>query len=220
MPEGITRALPKHIRIAERLTRDIAAGRLADGARLAPERDMAAELGIAVGTLRRALALLTERGMLERRQGSGNYVQRQRNDRSIYALFRLELIGGGGLPSAQLMSREVQGGVATFRRLRLLDDVPIAVEEIVYRGPNAEAFVDGDLSEALYESYRDRAGVTIARIEDRVSAAAFPDWSPLSPGATAGYVERRGWTDDTTEVEASSTWFDTSRATYVSRGGT
>ena len=41
------------------LIRDIAAGRLSEGERLPPEREMAAELGIAVGTLRQALADLT-----------------------------------------------------------------------------------------------------------------------------------------------------------------
>jgi len=47
--------LPKYIQISERLIREIAAGHIADGARLPPEREMAADLGIAVGTLRKAL---------------------------------------------------------------------------------------------------------------------------------------------------------------------
>ncbi|MEL6700823.1 MAG: GntR family transcriptional regulator, partial [Pseudomonadota bacterium] len=66
--------LPKHLQIGEMLVREIASGRLADGARLPSERQMASELNVAVGTLRRALDDLTERGLLERVQGSGNYV--------------------------------------------------------------------------------------------------------------------------------------------------
>ena len=62
-------ALPLHMQITELIIRDIAAGRLVDGERLAPERDMAESFGIAVSTLRKALASLQEKGLLERVQG-------------------------------------------------------------------------------------------------------------------------------------------------------
>ena len=55
-------ALPLYVQISELLIRDIAAGRLIDGERLPPEREMAEELGISIGTLRKALADLTQKG--------------------------------------------------------------------------------------------------------------------------------------------------------------
>ena len=94
------RPLPRWVQVSERMIREIGAGRLAHGARLPPEREMAADLGIAVGTLRKALADLEGKGLLERRQGSGNYVRRLAGLAGIYSLFRLELVGGGGLPTA------------------------------------------------------------------------------------------------------------------------
>ncbi len=60
-----------YLQIAETLVRDIAAGTLIDGEKLPPERDMAKDLGIAVGTLRKTLSELESRGLLERIQGSG-----------------------------------------------------------------------------------------------------------------------------------------------------
>ena len=51
-------ALPIYLRIAEGLTRYIAAGRLGVGERLPPERAMAADLGVTVSTLRKALRVL------------------------------------------------------------------------------------------------------------------------------------------------------------------
>jgi len=54
-------SLPIYVQITELLVRDIAAGRLIDGEKLPPERDMAEELGIAVGTLRKALAELQKK---------------------------------------------------------------------------------------------------------------------------------------------------------------
>jgi len=68
-----SQALPKYIQVSEMLIREIAAGHLSDGARLPPERDMAVGLDISVGTLRKALADLEDKGMLERVQGSGNF---------------------------------------------------------------------------------------------------------------------------------------------------
>ena len=51
-------SLPVYLQISERLIREIGAGRLPDGARLPPEREMAASFSISVGTLRKALAEL------------------------------------------------------------------------------------------------------------------------------------------------------------------
>ena len=68
-------ALPIYMQTAEMLIREIASGRLIDGERLPPERNMAADLGIAVGTLRKALDDLSAKGLLERVHGSGNYIR-------------------------------------------------------------------------------------------------------------------------------------------------
>ena len=97
-------ALPVFIQIAELLIRDIAAGRLIEGERLPPEREMAAELNVSVGTLRKSLSELEQKGMLERIQGSGNYIRETGTQNSVYAMFRLELPEGGGLPRADILS--------------------------------------------------------------------------------------------------------------------
>ena len=55
-------ALPIYQQVSELLIREIAAGRLLDGQRLPPERAMAAEHGVTVRTLRKALAELLEAG--------------------------------------------------------------------------------------------------------------------------------------------------------------
>ncbi|RZO30955.1 MAG: GntR family transcriptional regulator, partial [SAR116 cluster bacterium] len=99
-------ALPVYIQIAELVARQIEAGLLAEGQRLPPEREMARQHGVAVGTLRKSLARLTEMGHLDRRQGSGNYIRRSDGAASLYSLFRLERPDGGGLPSARLLSCE------------------------------------------------------------------------------------------------------------------
>ena len=225
--------LPKYVRTAEMLIREIAAGRLVGGERLPPEREMAAELGLAVGTLRRALADLERRGLLFRVQGSGNYVRTDGKAAGLYALFRLELIEGGGLPTAEVLSvarRQKPEDAPEFgpseeahriRRLRRLDDVPAALEEIWLDAARAERVRSSDLNESLYLYYRQALGIWIARAVDRVGAAPVPGWAepPFEsrPGATVGYVERVAEDQEGAPVEFSRTWFDTAVARYVAR---
>jgi GntR family transcriptional regulator len=225
--------LPVHMQISEMLIREISAGRLADGARLPPERDMAASLGIAVGTLRRALADLTEKGMLDRIQGSGNYVRARADVTGVYAFFRLEKIEGGGLPTAEVLSVErlaKPSDLPAFgsapdahriRRLRRLDGQPAAVEEIWLDGSRAERLACEDLSESLYLHYRLALGFSVARAEDRIAVAPSPDWKPAefapSPGVVVGFIERTAWAGDGESVEYSRTWFDPGAARYVTR---
>jgi DNA-binding FadR family transcriptional regulator len=60
--------------VAERLLADIAAGRLAPGERLPSERDLARHLGVGRASVREALAVLQNEGVLETRPGSGSFV--------------------------------------------------------------------------------------------------------------------------------------------------
>ncbi|MEM7440616.1 MAG: GntR family transcriptional regulator [Pseudomonadota bacterium] len=152
-------SLPIYLQIAEMLIREVSSGRLIDGEKLPPERDMAADLGIAVGTLRKALVDLEEKGFLDRRHGSGNYIRHNPEAAGIYALFRLELIAGGGLPTAQILSTErlqkpadlpefgTSNDAHRIRRLRFLSDIPCAMEEIWLDGKWAQDIRKDDLSE-------------------------------------------------------------------------
>ena len=226
-------SLPVYLRIAELVSRQIDAGILNDGDRLPPERDMADAHGVSVGTLRKALARLTDMGCLERRQGSGNYIRQTDKSGAIYTMFRLERPSGGGLPSARLISVSTlkppaairpfaaAGRAHRFRRLRFLDEVPVALEEIWL-----DALLAGDLpkdriSDSLYKFYGEELGLWITRTEDRVSVATVPGWTigefPLPAGTAAGYVERRGWSQGGAWAEYSRTWFDPATARFVAR---
>ncbi|MDE0783710.1 MAG: GntR family transcriptional regulator, partial [Planktomarina sp.] len=101
-------ALPRFVQISEFLVREIAAGRLLDGERLVPERQMAKSFNVSVGTIRKSLKELQKLGLLESIQGSGNYIRKNQIDGSVYAMFRLELLKGGGLPRADVLDVSLQ----------------------------------------------------------------------------------------------------------------
>ena len=225
-------SLPKWQQISEMLIREIAAGHLADGARLPPERDMAAELGIAVGTLRKSLAELEAQGLLERIHGSGNYVRAGQAD-SVYAFFRLERVTGGGLPTARVLSvdRIVKPGdlppfgttadAHRIRRLRMLDGEPAALEEIWLDGDYVASIAPSDLSESLYLFYKQRLGLRITRIEDQIGVDRVPDWPAsgfeVKPGHPCGWIQRLSWDQDGARAEVSRTWFDNNKVRYINR---
>lgn len=226
-------ALPLYVQISELLIRDIAAGRLADGARLPPERRLAEDLSITVRTLRKALAILAEKGLLERRQGSGNYIRSNPQVQSVYSMFRLELAdGGGGLPTARLLEVEeidkpadlppfgTASRATRIRRLRLLNRQPVAVEEI-WLDAGAGRLRRAQISDSLYHSYQQQLGFWITRAEDRVGLAPVPGWAPGDfgppPGAPCPHVRRLSWAQAPAPVEFSRSWFDAARADYVQR---
>ncbi|AKP00111.1 Transcriptional regulator (plasmid) [Marinovum algicola DG 898] len=226
-----TQALPLYLQISEVLLRDIAAGRLVDGQRLPPERDMARQHATSVTTLRKALAELESKGLLERIQGSGNYI-RAGQGKAIpgeYSMFRLELRTGGGLPTTQLIAvdalrKDHDWGTASeasrVRRLRFIDGRPVAVEEI-WLDADSGRVEAAQLSDSLYRYYRLRLGLWITRAEDRVTIDRVPDWAPAAfgpaPGSVTGYIERYSWGRGSEPVEFSRTWFDTGSAHYVQR---
>lgn len=226
-------SLPIYMQTAEMLIREVASGRLIDGEKLPPERDMAADLGIAVGTLRKALDDLETKGFLERVHGSGNYIRHNPDAAGVYAFFRLELLEGGGLPTADILSAkrlQKPPDLPSFghsdhahriRRLRRLSGLASAMEEIWLDGKWAETIRPKDLSDSLYYYYQRSLGLLIARVEDKVGVAPLPDWSlpdiGSTPGEMVGFVERMSRSTDGDVVEYSRTWFNPDRVRYVAR---
>jgi GntR family transcriptional regulator len=195
-PTPIPAPCPPILRIAEHLTIEIGTGRLSSGDRLPTERSLAARYGVSMMTLRKALSVVTERGLIERRHGSGNYVLGGKQNVGTYALFRLEAVpDGGGLPTAELISFDqlpkpltspisAAPDATRIRRLRSLDDTPVAVEEI-WLDPRYGPLRPEHLSESLYKTYADRLGSASLHAEDRVSAP------PCRPGPPKHCVVHR-----------------------------
>jgi GntR family transcriptional regulator len=225
---------PKYVQVSELLIREINAGHWREGERLPVEAELAVELKVAVGTLRKALALLEDEGMLERRQGSGTYVKRPPEE-AVYQLFRLELLNGGGTPHAETLSvvREKNSEVAQIfelprstwfwriERKRFLNETPIAAEEMWIRASHAKTLTVESLDESLYRHYRNHFGFWISHVEDRIRVAKANEWSASllnkKTGDPLGWIERISWSNEERIEEYSRTWFDSDVCHYVSR---
>jgi GntR family transcriptional regulator len=63
-----------YMRVAEDIAARIASGELKPGARLRAERDLAEHYEVSYGTLRRAMEVLRERGLITTVHGRGTFV--------------------------------------------------------------------------------------------------------------------------------------------------
>ena len=219
--------------ITEMLVHEIKTGVLPDGEKLPAERKMAERLNISVGTLRKALSKLENLGLLHRVQGSGNYIHQEPDADNVYALFRLELEDGPAIPGAQLLSVRRLNKPADipfigkhrhafrFRRIRQLNGVDSALEEIWLDGRFATRISADQVDISLYRFYRDYLGFRITRAEDRVSVARLPDWTPesltLSTPEVWGFIERQSRDQDGELAEFSRTWFNPDHVRFVTR---
>lgn len=229
----VKNALPVYVQISEMLIRDINAGHYLEGARLPPERQMATELEVSVTTLRKALDDMAQKGMLEKKQGSGNYIKNRKTLESVYSFFRVELIAGGGLPTAELLALDRAIKPAHFptfgdsdeafriRRLRRLSGHPAVLEEIWLDGDQSAQINPWDLSESLYLFYRKSLNLWITEAEDQLGLAAVPDWSPRNfgpvPGENCLCTQRLSRSQSGATVEFSLNWIDTKVARYIAR---
>lgn len=73
-PTDLPGAEPIYVRLANRIEADIRDGALAPGDKLPPQRDLAYDLGVTIGTVGRAYALARERGLVAGEVGRGTYV--------------------------------------------------------------------------------------------------------------------------------------------------
>lgn len=96
--------LPLYQQLADLLSREIASGGLAEGARVPSEPELARRHRIGRPTVRQATELLVQRGLLERRRGSGTFVRSTPRRVDLFSL-------GGTLSSFR------EGGLTLTTRL-------------------------------------------------------------------------------------------------------
>lgn len=80
-PDRASLSLPIYKSLADQLAEAILEGRIPDGARLLPQRQLASELDVSVQTVSRAYEELSRRSLLSGEAGRGTFVRRPKVDR-------------------------------------------------------------------------------------------------------------------------------------------
>lgn len=229
---------PLYARAEAELRAHIAGGRWKPGTPLPTEPALAAELGISQGTLRRALAALERQRLIERRQGVGTYVAEATSERALFHFFRAQAPDGSrptptsrveefvSRPSepaeAALLGIASGEPVYVLRRLRLVSGKPAIAESIVIPAlcfPGFKLPLGVELTDELYVLYQRRHGITVTRVEERLTAIASPPDITAALGCHAGApllrIERVAFDLLNRAVELRWSWMETERLRYA-----
>ncbi len=201
----------RYAALAAALRARVVAGEWPAGTALPAEQTLAAEHGVALGTLRRALELLAGQGLIERIHGRGTFVRGGLSGAPMMRFFRFGE-GTGEVPSSRIVSRQslptpaavaLRLGIARgetalrLQRVRSLGGQPCLYEEIWLRADLFQALAEGDPSEwgdLLYPAFASRCRVHVHRTVDEIGfgmlTAAQARHLALSPGHPCARVTR------------------------------
>ena len=198
---------PLYRQVKDVLMRRIADGVWAAGNALPSEPDIAADLGVSHGTVRKALDELAAENLVVRRQGKGTFVARPDEERLLFQFFKLIPDSGerrfpdsrvlgvaareADAAAARVLGLKKGARVIVIERVRTLAETVCIVERItlpraLFPGLEKRGIAGQDLPNNLYELYRAEFGVTIARATERLKAIAATRREAKHLGVAAG----------------------------------
>lgn len=176
-------------KLALALRERIVQGEWAPGDLIPAETALAQSYGVALGTIRQALSLLVEDGVLQRRHGKGTFVTKGVDGASMMRFFRFRGVDDGAslTPQSRILTSRLRNAnaqeahtlgiapssqVLQFERLRSLNAEPCLLETIVLPLPLFGALAESDTDtwdDLLYPMYQQRCGVVIQKTQDSLS---------------------------------------------------
>jgi len=197
--------IPLYEQVKRQISDRILRGTWPPGTVLPGESQLARDFGIAVGTVRRALADLTAEGLLMRRRKTGTVVTGRSPDHSLrffFQYFRLHGADGSLLRSKpEILAYEIDkatpaerdrlqlaagASVVRLHRVRRVDGRPAMHERMIMAAARLPDFPPADaLPELLYLYLLDRYGIRISAIRESLTAemATEEDLAIFGPDA-------------------------------------
>jgi GntR family transcriptional regulator len=181
---------PLYRQAKDALVQRIAEGQWQPGQIIPSEFEIAADLGVSQGTVRKALDEMTAENLLVRRQGRGTFVARHDNERILFQFFKLTPGDGKRrFPESRILDvRVVRASpeactrlglapgdkVIQIERVRSLEGIICIAEGMVLPQALFPGLERRELPNNLYELYATEFGVTVARASERLKAIAAP----------------------------------------------
>jgi GntR family transcriptional regulator len=229
---------PLYRLVKSALLRAIESGQYPAGAALPSETELAAALGVSVGTLRHATDDLVAEHILVRRQGRGTFVAVHNADRFMFQFFHVERSDGlrhrpqvellaferirmeeepaqalglkTGEPAIQIDNRLLlQGKAVIHDRLTL--------PALLFKGLTEKRF--RERKSTIYHLYQTEFGITVTRAREHARAAiadrGIVRLLGVAPGAPVMVVRRTALTFGDKPVEYRVSTIDTAQHEYV-----
>ncbi|MBA3605529.1 MAG: GntR family transcriptional regulator [Acidimicrobiia bacterium] len=203
--DGRAAAQPRYEQVKSALIVLIESGTYRPGSRLPSERNLSASFSVSRLTVRRALSSLVDEGLVARTDGRGWFVATRHVSEPPNRLLGFTAMAHlrGFRPSSRPISHttrparmdeanvlEVAPGasVVVVARLRLLDDVPIAVDRVVIPAARAPWAVTADLKDASLHAMMESNGNIPSQSQFEVSVYEADD----EVASLLGVEPRRG----------------------------
>jgi len=220
---------PLYLQARDTLMRQIAEGTLQPGDFLPSEQQLAATLGISVGTVRKATEELVAQGILDRQHGRGTQIVPHTSDRSRFRFFRfIHPDGRQARLTARLLTRKIQNPnreeqhrlaldkndqVIIITRIRSENGVPLVFERICIPASRFEKLSiesDRDMIEEIYVLYQKQCGEMVRATEDQVTIdlvpAAVGKELNVAAGSPVLLVKRAAMSLSSEPIEFRQSW--------------
>ena len=201
MPEALG-FRPLYRQVKAIFVRRLVDGVWAPGAVLPSEGQLAAEIGVSQGTVRKALDELAAENLVVRRQGRGTFVAEHDERRILFQFFKLAPDQGAprfpdsvvlstatGLADAgerEALDLAESDSVIRIRRLRSFGETPLIIETLSLPQKLFPGLEAGPIPNNLYSLYAGHYGVTIAHARERLKAIALTAEDAAVLGVAAG----------------------------------
>ena len=220
---------PLYLQARDLLVRRIVEGIWKPGDYLPSETQLAANLGVSIGTIRKATEELVGQGLLERQHGRGTQVVPHSSARSRFRFLRFVYPDGQPVrPVAHLIDQQVEAATESDRsklglsegsdvlvliRVRSEEGRPLIYERIALPAAsfNELRLEPGrDMLEEIYVLYQTRCGATVMRAVDEVQPdAATPIIAAAlgcAPGTPLLLVRRTAFSLTGAPIEFRQSW--------------
>ena len=217
-------SLPLYLQIKEMLVAKISGGEWLPSDVIPSELQLAQELGVSQGTVRKAITELVENNVLVRKQGRGTFVANHDTQRALFHFFHIVNDEGVKvLPNSRTLScrrkratrieasrLQLSGGssVVSIERVRELEGKATIVEIITLPADPFGNLIKPkacDLPNMLYELYEKQFGMTVHTAEEKLRAITAPKRSAsllnVPEGSPLLEIERIALSLDRTPIE-------------------
>lgn len=215
--------VPLYYQLADVLRNRITSGEFNVGQQLPSERDLMSTFTISRNTVRDAIDVLVQEGLVERSHGKGMFVSspqlklglsrmtsftedmRERNLRPSSQLIKAEVIYPPEAIAHELQLLEGEK-VLYLERLRLADDLPMAINLSYFPFSQYPALLDEEsYNGSMYQILEEKYQVHIAHAEQTVKAAVATqqqaDWLKIAKGDPILVIAGTAYSSDDVPVE-------------------
>ncbi len=178
--------IPAYIQLKDILTDKIRKKELLPGDPLLSERDLAIKTNLSRMTVRQTFKALESEGLIHRETGRGTFVSRPSFEQKDIMSFTELVKSKGASPASRVLCFEIKdpdeniralfdirekNSFFHFKRLRLADLDPLAIEEIYIPKHICPDLSLRDLETSLYSILKEKYGHTVTYVDSTITAS-------------------------------------------------